>query len=233
MGGQILGYNNNLYHSFTPYDPQTKTSKVYLPSITSYNLPLTPFHPAFYQTSIRPLTSSKLFQKFKQIYLISLENILRISSSCMDLFKTEAAWINFKHVMDVNSDIMQYVYCLEAKRKYEHLLESLSSPTLCLPAPEPTRQVVPGLVVERLSNVSNVVLVTVENQPSCSGVKSTMDVEKEIYGIKETNEKMQESNRIIQELLESHEKTSLDRETSFNQMVEMLKKFMEKFNKDY
>ena len=60
-----------------------------------------------------------------------------------------------------------------------------------------------------------------------------MDVEKEIYGIKENLEKMQESNQIIQEHLESQEKTSLDRETSFNQMVEMLKKFMEKFNKDY
>ena len=59
-----------------------------------------------------------------------------------------------------------------------------------------------GLEVVRLSNTFGTALVTDENQPLCSGVKPALDIEKEIYGINETLEKIHESNRIVQERLE-------------------------------
>ena len=81
------------------------------------------------------------------------------------------------------------------------LVESFSTPPMCLPTPEPTRQVVLGLEVVFPSYTSDTILVIAENKPSCSRAKPSLDIEKEIYGIKETLEKIKEPSRIIQERL--------------------------------
>ncbi|CAI8607406.1 unnamed protein product [Vicia faba] len=156
----------------------------------------------FAKTDFQHIPLNKLIYHFGVHVKNALELVERRTLTSINPEEVKVTWKSFRYWLETNSRIMESYGLIEAAKKNK-TWEEATTKVLLLPAPKP--EVVLALKVIPSSSTSDNALAMVNFQPSCSEVKPVINVEKEINGLKETLEKVQETNQHIQERLDKNE----------------------------